>query len=161
MPSRAKDIFRYLPISDREKQWGLYVTAGGFNAIAPGEPYPRPGHPRGYAFSMDQGRSLQEYQALFITRGNGQFESEPSGFKRVFAGNVILLFPGVWHRYCPSPDVGWDEYWISYNGEYPRTTVGTWIHLPPDARIEDGAGLPASSCLCGPTRPTSLGTGWI
>ena len=123
MPSRAKDIFRYLPVSDREKQWGLYVTAGGFNAIAPGEPYPRPGHPRGYAFTMDQGRSLQEYQALYITRGKGQFESEPSGPKRVAAGNVILLFPGVWHRYCPSSDVGWDEYWISYNGQYLERLV--------------------------------------
>lgn len=120
MSSRAKDYFRYLPVSDREKQWGLYVTAGGFNAIAPGEQYPRPGHPRGYAFSMDQGRSLQEYQALFITRGKGQLESDPSGFKRVVAGNVVLLFPGVWHRYCPSSDVGWDEYWISYNGQYPE-----------------------------------------
>ena len=36
MLNSAKDFFRYLPISEREKQWGLYVTAGGFNAIEPG-----------------------------------------------------------------------------------------------------------------------------
>jgi len=118
MPNRAKDFFRYLPLSERDEQWGLYVTAGGFNAIAPGDPYPRPGHPRGYSFSMSQGRSLPEYQVLYITRGEGEFESKPSGPKRVAAGSAILLFPGVWHRYRPSPDVGWDEYWISYNGPY-------------------------------------------
>jgi len=123
MPNRAKDFFRYLPVSQREEQWGLYVTAGGFNAIAPGDTYPRPGHPRGYAFSMDQGRSLKEYQVLYITRGEGQCESIPGGFKKVGAGNAILLFPGVWHRYRPNPDVGWDEYWVSYNGPYVERLV--------------------------------------
>lgn len=118
MPNRIKDFFRYLPVSQREKQWGLYVAAGGFNAIAPGDSYPRPGHPRDYAFSMNQGRLLSEYQALYITRGEGEFESEPSGLKRVAAGSVILLFPDVWHRYRPILHVGWDEYWISYNGTY-------------------------------------------
>jgi AraC-like DNA-binding protein len=123
MPNLAKDFFRYLPVSEREKQWGLYVTAGGFNAIAPGDPYPRPGHPREYAFSMNQGRSLPEYQVLYITRGKGEFESKPSGAKTVTAGSSILLFPDVWHRYHPSPDVGWDEYWVSYNGPYVERLV--------------------------------------
>jgi AraC-like DNA-binding protein len=116
MPRYTKEFFRYLPISERERQWGLYVTAAGFNAIAPGESYPRRGHPSGYAFSMNQGRSLQEYQILYIARGEGQFESKPSGVRRVSAGSVILLFPNVWHRYGPSPAVGWDEYWVSCSG---------------------------------------------
>jgi AraC-like DNA-binding protein len=123
-----KDYFRYLPASEREAQWGLYVTAGGFNAIAPGDPYPRPGHPRGYAFSINQGRSLQEFQALYITRGEGRFESEPTGLKRVAAGSVVLLFPGIWHRYRPDPNVGWDEYWISFNGPFAeRWAAGGFV----------------------------------
>ena len=138
MPNRAKDFFRYLPVSQREEQWGLYVTAGGFNAIAPGDPYPRPGHPRGYAFSMNQGRSLPEYQALYITRGEGQFESEPSGPKRVAAGSVILLFPGVWHRYHPVPHVGWDEYWISYNGAYVERLVQEGFIAPQTPVLKTG-----------------------
>lgn len=123
MPNLARDFFRYLPISEREEQWGLYVTAGGFNAIAPGDPYPRPGHPRGYAFSMRQGRSLTEYQILYITRGEGVFESKPSGLKKFAAGSAILLFPGVWHRYHPNLDVGWDEYWVGYSGPYVERLV--------------------------------------
>jgi len=123
MPNCGKDFFRYLPISERAEQWGLYVTAGGFNAIIPGDPYPRPGHPCGYAFSLSQGRSLSEYQALYITRGEGEFESKPSGLKRVVAGSVILLFPGVWHRYHPNPNIGWDEYWVGFNGQYMERLV--------------------------------------
>jgi AraC-like DNA-binding protein len=123
MPNRAKDFFRYLPISPREERWGLYVTAGGFESVAPGDPYPHPGHPRGYAFSTHQGRSLSEYQALYITRGEGEFDSKPSGPKRAVAGSVILLFPGVWHRFRPIPQVGWDEYWVSFNGGYVTQLV--------------------------------------
>ena len=159
MPNRAKDFFRYLPVSEREEQWGLYVTAGGFNAIAPGDQYPRPGHPRGYAFSMSQGRLLPEYQVLYITRGEGEFESKPSGLKKVAAGSVILLFPGVWHRYRPCPDVGWDEYWISYNGPYVERLVRARVHLAADARAEDGPGLPAPARLPDPAGPAPFGTG--
>ena len=118
MRNLANDFFRYLPVSKREKQWGLYVTAGGFNAIEPGSHYPHSGHPSSYSFSWEKGRVLQEYQILFITRGEGEFESKPSGEKRIVAGSAILLFPGVWHRYRPVPNVGWNEYWISYNGSY-------------------------------------------
>ncbi len=32
MPNHAN--FRYLPVSEREEQWGLYVTGGGFNVSA-------------------------------------------------------------------------------------------------------------------------------
>jgi AraC-like DNA-binding protein len=138
MPERAKEFFRYLPVSEREKQWGLYVTAGGFNAIAPGDSYPRPGHPRGYAFSTDQGRSLKEYQALYITRGEGEFESKPSGPKKVAAGSVILLFPGVWHRYRPTADIGWDEYWISYNGASAERLVAGGFLSPESAVLKTG-----------------------
>jgi AraC-like DNA-binding protein len=123
MRNHARDFFRYLPVSQRDQGWGLYVTGGGFESVAPGDAYPHPGHPRGYTFSTRQGRLLSEYQALFITRGEGTFESKPSGAKRVSAGNVILLFPEVWHRFRPSPRVGWDEYWISFNG----ANVAQWV----------------------------------
>src|ERR1700722_5895732 len=111
---RQTDFFRYLPVSKRDQQWGLFVTAGGFNSIEPKTAYPRPGHPRGYAFSWNKGRVLAEYQALLITRGAGEFESNRSARQPVSKGNVILLFPRVWHRYRPIYEEGWDEYWISF-----------------------------------------------
>ena len=101
MPDSTKEYFRYLPVSEREKQWGLYVTGGGFNSIAPREPYPRPGHPRMYAFDWSNGRKLPQYQILYITRGEGEFESERSGRQPITAGCAVFLFAGVWHRYRP------------------------------------------------------------
>jgi AraC-like DNA-binding protein len=138
MRSHAKEYFRYLPVSEQEEQWGLYVTAGGHNAIGPGDPYPRPGHPRGYTFSWSKGRVLSEYQAIYIVRGEGEFQSNPSGRKKVAAGSVVLLFPGVWHRYRPLPEVGWDEYWISYNGAYVDRLVQNKFICPQTPVLKTG-----------------------
>ncbi len=138
MPNHTKDFFRYLPVSEREEQWGLYVTAGGFNAIKPGDRYPRPGHPRAYTLSWSKGRVLSEYQALYITHGEGEFESKASGRKKVPAGSVIHLFPGVWHRYRPVPSVGWDEYWVSYNGQYTERLAQYSFISPQDPLLKTG-----------------------
>jgi AraC-like DNA-binding protein len=117
MLNRANEFFRYLSVGERDRKWGLYVTGGGFNAVEPGSHYPRPGHPRTYLFSWSKGRVLSEYQMLFITQGEGEFESHSTGGKKVPSGSVVLLFPGVWHRYRPVAAVGWHEYWVSYSGD--------------------------------------------
>jgi AraC-like DNA-binding protein len=138
MPDFTKEYFRYLPVSAREKQWGLYVTGGGFNSIAPGEPYPRPGHPRMYAFHWSCGRRLPEYQVLYITRGRGEFESERSGRQSVAAGCAVLLFAGVWHRYRPLMDFGWDEYWVSFDGDYVQRLIDNGFLKPEEPVLKTG-----------------------
>jgi AraC-like DNA-binding protein len=138
MPDFTKEYFRYLPVSERERQWGLYVTGGGFNAIAPREPYPRPGHPRMYAFDWSQGRRLPEYQVLYITRGEGDFESEASGRRTITPGCAVLLFADVWHRYRPSPATGWDEYWVSYDGDYARRLIDNGFLKPEEPVLRTG-----------------------
>ena len=138
MFNSANNYIRYLPVSERDIQWGIYVTAGGFNAIEPGEEYPRAGHPGGYNFSWSKGRCLQEHQILFITRGEGEFESKPSGKKKVVAGSAVLLFPGVWHRYRPVPNIGWDEYWVSFNGSYMNRLIEYGFISPEDAILRTG-----------------------
>ena len=138
MSNCAADFFRYLPVSQRDEQWGMYVTGGGFNAIAPHDHYPRPGHPQGYMFEWSRGRALPEYQTLYITRGEGEFESRLTGRKRVTAGSVILLFPGVWHRYRPAREIGWDEYWVSYDGDFARRLVQQRFFSPEVPVVEAG-----------------------
>ncbi len=68
----------------------------------------------------EHGRTLPTYQFVYITRGAGVFESKPSGNQSVHAGDLIVLFPQVWHRYRPLADTGWDEYWLEFNGDYVR-----------------------------------------
>jgi AraC-like DNA-binding protein len=118
-----KEFFRYLPVSDRDVQWDLYVTGMGCSTVPKGSRYPRSAHPDLYQFAWDRGRVLPEFQVLYVTRGEGEFESQATGKLPLTAGNVLLLFPGVWHRYRPSQETGWDEYWVSYNGDYARRLV--------------------------------------
>ena len=138
MPDLTKDFFRYLPVSDREKQWGLYITGGGFNSIAAGDPYPRPGHPKMYAFHWSHGRRLPDFQILYITHGEGEFESEMSGRQTITAGCAVLLFSGVWHRYRPLKDIGWDEYWVSYDGDYVHRLIDNGFLKPENPLLKTG-----------------------
>ena len=113
----TKDFFRFLTVSDRDRQWGLYVTAAGYESIPPQGRYPLTGHSRSHDWVWQKGRTLQEYAVVYIVRGEGEFESKSTGERAIEAGNVILLFPGVWHRYRPLQTVGWDEYWVTFQGE--------------------------------------------
>lgn len=118
--NRLPAYARYLPTEAEALRWGFHVVDGGFSEIPPGSVYPpgRERHPAEYMFSWEQGRSLNEYQLVYITRGRGLFESDPTGRVRIEAGHVFLLFPGIWHRYRPLKPVGWDENWIGFGGEY-------------------------------------------
>ena len=71
--------------------------------------YPVSVHPDHYQFHWASGRVLQEYQALYVLRGDGEFESRTVGNKKVLPGSVMLLFPGEWHRYRPRRAIGWDD----------------------------------------------------
>lgn len=79
--------------------------------------YPPGQHPDEYNLTWDRGRILQEYQLVYITKGRGIFETAETGVIRINPGQVILLFPGVWHRYRPLKKTGWDESWIGFSGE--------------------------------------------
>jgi AraC-like DNA-binding protein len=132
------EYFRYLPVSERDVQWDLYVTGTGSSGVPPGSRYPRSVHPDLYQFAWDRGRVLPEYQVLYITRGEGLFESQSTGKRKLAAGSVMLLFPGVWHRYRPLRRTGWDEYWVGYNGDYPRRLVERGFISPEDPVLNTG-----------------------
>jgi AraC-like DNA-binding protein len=121
--SKRKDYFRYLPISEREKQWGLYVTSAGFASYKPGDDYPRSGHPKSYDFEWSRGRRLPVHAIVYITRGEGEFETEVSGRHRIEAGSALMLFDGVWHRYRPTREIGWDEYYVCFHGDCARRWI--------------------------------------
>jgi AraC-like DNA-binding protein len=116
--SVAGDEFRYLPPRPRDAQWGLHVSGAGRATIPAGSAYPPSGHPELYDFTFDRGRRLPEYQIVFVAAGRGVFETAGRGEVGVAAGSVLLLFPGVWHRYRPVPETGWREYWVSFTGDW-------------------------------------------
>lgn len=108
---------KYLAASPEDLLWGLAVNTVGTQDIAPGMPYPPPEHPSRYLFSEQKGRTLQEYQLVYITEGSGKFTSTSLGrWIKIKRGAMFLLFPGEWHSYCPDTETGWHEYWIGFNG---------------------------------------------
>lgn len=117
MAISRKEYFHYVPVSERDVQWGLYVTGAGCGDWRANDPYPRERHPDVYHFTWDQGRVLPEYQVVLIVRGGGVFESGPTGRRRIVSPAVLITMPGVWHRYRPDTETGWTEYWVGMNGE--------------------------------------------
>lgn len=110
------DYYKYLPVSTEDENWGLSVLNAGSTHVQPGMAYPSMGHPAHHNFKWSKGRVLQEHQVIYITKGEGIFESDRAGKKEVREGTVILLFPGERHRYKPDRGTGWDEYWVGFKG---------------------------------------------
>ena len=115
--SQQRNAFSYLPVSDAAMSLGFYLTGAGMDQVAPDAPYPQQHHPELYDFTWEQGRILPEFQFVYVHQGRGEFESRDRGRVEVEAGTMMLLFPGIWHRYRPSKETGWTEYWISIGGE--------------------------------------------
>src|SRR4028119_1290732 len=100
---------RYLSLSEEMHQRSLAVIAAGYAAGDPevSATYSRsrpnaswpPLHPPGHAFEWRDGRTLSEYQLIYVTRGNAFFESRTCGLRPLEAGDLFALFPGEWHRY--------------------------------------------------------------
>ncbi len=123
-PNTNRESFsRYFPASVRDRKWGWYVTTAGEMRVQPGQPYPPSGHPKGYNFEWTKGRVLDVHALVYISRGRGSFESRQSARQPIEAGQVFFLFPGVWHRYQPAAETGWDEHWVGFDGEVARSWV--------------------------------------
>lgn len=108
---------RYLIVNERDLLWGLTINTVGKQTVEKHAPYPPGNHPTRYLFSTERGRTLNEYQLLYIAKGKGSFTSASCKTTEIRAGNMFLLFPGEWHSYAPDPSVGWEEYWIGFKGE--------------------------------------------
>ena len=98
----------------------LQVLDCGYNSFKQANDYPQKTHPQEYFFNWEKGRRLQEYQLVFIARGSGVFETETTKLTTINGGTLLILYPNKWHRYKPTPETGWDEYWIGIQGDYVK-----------------------------------------
>jgi AraC-like DNA-binding protein len=113
----SRSFFRYMPISERMRAWGFAVTNAGQSVIVPGSDYPPTRHPAHHHFTWESGRVLTSPSFIYITHGEGLFESAASRPIKVTAGQILVLFPGHWHRYQPDRETGWHEYWVDFEGQ--------------------------------------------
>jgi AraC-like DNA-binding protein len=115
----VNSYFKYLNISEIEERWGFYNITVGYSKISPNQNYfNNQEHPQTHSFTWNKGRILNAYYLVFITRGKGIFESAKTEQTTVTAGTCFFLYPGIWHRYKPDSQSGWEEYWIGFKGSY-------------------------------------------
>lgn len=112
------NFYKYLTYSEEDLNWKMVCTHAGSTEIKPGTVYPPniENHPQAYR-SVATGRTLREYALIYITKGRGKFTSQGQEYT-VIPGTIIFLFPGIKHAYKPDIEIGWDEYWVGFKGEY-------------------------------------------
>ncbi|MCV9386634.1 AraC family transcriptional regulator [Reichenbachiella ulvae] len=111
-----KDFFDYLTCSNADRLWGLFLTVVGRYHAPANELYPSKKHPTGYYFEWETGRVLDEFQLNYISDGSGVLQTVEGDFS-INAGTLILIRPGMKHRYKPDYETGWTENYIGFNGE--------------------------------------------
>jgi AraC-like DNA-binding protein len=130
----------YIPCNEHSQGWGGQITTVGASCIQPGQIYPPGKHPEAYLFSQDKGRTLPEYQMVYISRGQGQFWSQSAGEQLIRSGCLFILFPNERHRYQPDPSMGWNEQWIGMSGLHISQLMGAFFNRhQPIIQIHDQA----------------------
>ncbi len=127
---------QYFVISKEDKAWGIHILDCGASIVSRGANFPERSHPDKYYFSWHRGRVLNEYQLIYLFRGRGIFESHESGRINLNEGSVILVFPGVWHRYKPLVDEEWQTYWVGYDGPIVKQVMDK-LHFLPNYPVQE------------------------
>jgi len=133
------NFHKYLTATPFEEEWGFYVTTVGYSRTDPNQVYPHnQEHPLTHSFTWNNGRILNGYYIVFISKGKGIFESALSRPTTITAGTCFFLYPGVWHRYRPDPASGWEEYWIGFKGSYPGQLMNKGFFSPDTPVVSPG-----------------------
>jgi AraC-like DNA-binding protein len=113
--SLVQEIY-YPALSVSDQNWGLTVTTAGYQSVPPHSIYPAGDHPPVYAFRYQNGRILDEYQLVYISKGKGFFSTGSIREMALTEGSLFMLFPGEWHTYRPESETGWNTFWIGFKG---------------------------------------------
>ncbi len=115
MQHPGKAEVRYLSHQENNL-WQVKVNTIGFESVQEHSSYPTQGHPQAYNFNFERGRTLQEFQLVYVTKGKGQYASRQMQLCGISEGTVLLLKPGEWHTYHPDQETGWECYWVGFSG---------------------------------------------
>ncbi|MDR2048326.1 MAG: AraC family transcriptional regulator [Treponema sp.] len=128
----------YLTYSEGDEKTGMICTDAGFADVKPYSAYPPDinNHPDSFK-NVAIGRTLPEFQILYISRGEGIFVTNQKTF-RVKPGSMLLVLPGQKHHYKPLHEIGWVEYWAGFNGMFFNNLVREKILTQDHSYLELG-----------------------
>jgi len=111
-------FLHYLPYSEEDEKLGMLCTTAGHVRVKPGAEYPpqKNDHPALFR-PVAEGRILSEFQMIYVTEGEGIFDSGGVTYQ-VKPGCLMLVLPGLRHSYRPHFETGWREYWVGFKGAY-------------------------------------------
>ena len=130
-----KYSYKYFPVSETQRKWGLYATCAGHSRTEPHAPFPSRAHPDEYFFTWEKGRVLGEWQIILLEDGSGTVEFRKRRFA-VRQGSLIVLPPGCWHRYRPDRETGWTTFWLGFGGELATRFAGG-AAFNPDGEVRE------------------------
>ncbi len=128
-----KHSYKYFPVSETQRKWGLYATCAGHNRTEPLAQFPSRAHPDEYFFTWEKGRILGEWQIILLEGGRGTVEFRKRRFA-VSQGSLIVLTPDCWHRYRPDNETGWTTYWLGFGGDL-ATRFASGAGFNPDGEV--------------------------
>ena len=115
--SNSGTQFSYLIKTEIDKNYGVTVNTVGFQSVNSNVSYPAKEHPQSYYFDTKKGRTINEYQFVYLTKGIGELTFDSKERIAISKGQLIVIFPDQWHSYKPSIETGWDEYYIGFEGK--------------------------------------------
>lgn len=130
-----RNQYKYFAVSGEDVNWGIHILDCGSLFSPPGSKSLKTSHPNHYQMNWEKGRTLQEYQLIYLIEGEGIFEGVSSGKLLFKKGSLILLYPGEWHRYKSEKEKEWNTYWIGFNGAFADQLVSK-LGFTPDNPIK-------------------------
>lgn len=113
MDSKSNTTIEFLQAELRDKAWGMTVTTIGHRQLPASEKEKSEVSEEAH---NPKRHTLNEYRLIYITQGEGFYESASQPRTHVEAGTMLLTFPNEWYTLAPDTTSAWEDYITGFNG---------------------------------------------